>query len=117
MRPELKRKLEKEMKRSKKRPLMVVTFSFLLISSVLTASLVPLSTTTIQGVSVKLTAVPTWKVGNLPRMIVRLDEGRQIRAKMSRKLSFLPNSRVELHQGKTLIGFTTYRVVRYIDGT
>ena len=117
MRPEIKNKLDKELKRAKRKPVIIVTLSFFVIGVALTACLVPLSTTIVYGESVRLTASPTWKVGNLARMIVRLNEGRLVRAKMSRHQSFIANKRVELHQGKTLIGYRVYRLVRYADGT
>jgi hypothetical protein len=76
------------------------------------APFLPASTTNIQGVSVKLTAVQTDE-GNFPKMIVRLDSDITVRASMPRKLEFIKGARVNILKMKSIMGISSYKVIGY----
>jgi hypothetical protein len=114
MRKEIKDKLDLDFKRSKRKKLYVslmVGAGFIGFILIL-APFLPASTTNIQGVSVKLTAVQTDE-GNFPKMFVRLDSDITVRASMPRKLEFIKGARVNILKMKSIMGINSYKVIGY----
>jgi hypothetical protein len=114
MRKELKDKLDLEYKRSKRKKLYVtimVGAGFLGFVLIL-VPFFPSSTSNIQGVAVKLTAVQTDE-GSFPKMIVRLDSNITVRASMPRKLEFIKGARVNILKMKSIMGINSYKVLGY----
>ena len=113
MRPELKKKLDRESNRASGRVLLI---AFLFLSIVLMTyglTYFPLSVKSIQGESISLTAKQT-DVGSLPRMRVRLDNERIVRAKMTHSQPFISGSKVNIEERKTVIGIKRYRFLSYV---
>ena len=113
MRPELKKKLDEESKRHSRGLLVAVLFtSIALLAYGLTYF--PLSITNVEGEAIGLTAKQT-EVGSLPRLRVRLNNERIVRASMTREQISLTGVRVTLEERKTLIGIKRYRVLSYVN--
>ena len=112
MRPELKRKLDKESKRLSSVWLVAALFVTVVVLAYGVTSF-PLSVKSVQGESISLTAIET-ELGSLPRMRVRLDDERIVRATMTYVQPFVAGSKVHLEERKTLIGLKRYRFMGYV---
>lgn len=113
MREELKSKLEQELKKSKRKNVLLISIPFIGFA-LLISLLVPFSTSETEGVTVKRAALPS-EYGNLPRVMVKLDEGKIVRARVPRQMIFQPEKKVVLQQSNTLVGIKRYRIVRYLS--
>ena len=112
MRKELKDKLDLEARRSKRRKILLslsVGAGFLGFIFILVPFL-PESSTNIQGVAIKLTAVQTDE-GNFPIMMVRLENNVTVRASMPRKLEFIKGARVNVLKTKSVMSIHSYKVL------
>ena len=112
MRPEPKDKLDREEARRKRKWILVllgIMCPFLIYGLIF----FPASSATVQGEVVGLTAIQT-EVGSLPRVRVKLDSGKFVRAKMTQQQPFYGGSRVLVQERRALLGFKSYRILSYI---
>ena len=111
MREELKEELDKELKKHSKGKWVLALIVFLGIG-VWLASFVPISTENVFGVLVTSTALQR-EDGNKRYLIVKLDDGLQVKVPIARKTPIQPGSRVELARHVSLIGINKYVFLGY----
>ncbi len=112
MRPELKDKLDREEAR-RRRNLILVIFGIMCPFLIYGLIFFPASSSTVQGETVSLTAIQT-EVGSLPRVRIKLDSGKTVRATMTQQQSFKSGSRVLVQERRTFLGLSRYRMLSYI---
>ncbi len=95
MKQDIKDKLDKEVLKNKIKffsifavPTLIIVFSFI--------ALFPISSTNIEGSAFKLTAQQTDN-GNIPIMLVKIQNNEIIKASLPVKLEYMQGKKVELH--------------------
>ena len=111
MREEFKRELDKELNKHS-RGKWYFTLVVLLGMAAWMASFVPISTENIIGVLETSTALQR-EDGNKRFLIVKLDDGAQVKVPIARKTPIQPGSKVELARHVTLIGVNKYVFLGY----
>ena len=66
------------------------------------------------GVTIKISATPS-RYGNNAAMIVKLNDGQEVRVALRNGITYRPNSKVELKKTTTTTGFSTYKFINYLQ--
>lgn len=115
MREKIKDKLDQEIKRSKRKRIftpLLIGAAFLGFIGIL-LPFFPSSSTNIQGIAIKLTAVQTDE-GNFPKMLIRLENNATVRASMPRNLEFIKGAKVNVLKTKSITNIYSYKVLGYV---
>jgi hypothetical protein len=76
----------------------------------------PSTSTTLKGTAVRLNATQTDE-GNMPIMVVRLDNGTIVNASMTKNMQFRRGANVELLHKESITGVNSYAVIKYADSS
>ena len=113
MRKEINRALDAEQAKDR-RKVIVAVGSVAGVLMVIGAALFPVSSESVYGVTETFSASQS-EDGAKPRVVVKLESGRQVVAKMPRHINFRKGVKVEIMEGRSLLGRHSYRFVRYVE--
>ena len=91
-------------------------FSFVFFTSALAIvyfalMLPPKETNTIQGTAMHLSAIADGKLGDFAKLFVKLDDGEEVTASISRDFPFKAGAKVEVFHEKSYLGFSSYSII------
>ena len=91
-------------------------FAFIFFTSALAIvyfalMLPPKETITVQGTAMHLSAVADEKLGDFAKLFVKLDDGEEVTASISRDFPFKAGAKVEVLREKSYLGFSSYSVI------
>ena len=116
MRVDLKEKLDKAEKIARIKsyvPASLVILFFLGLMAIFVPNY-PINNAQIEGRVYKLSAKPM-NEGNVPIMLVEIENGEIVKASMPMTMEYRRGAKVELSKTDTLIGVSTFQVIRYIE--
>ena len=107
---EEKRRVKKLKTRKKIKHYTFVIFTFTLIGLYFLLLLPPKEVETIQANALKLSAIQTDE-GSKLFMLIELEDGKTVKARMLRKFPFVKGAKVTVTQKKSYLGFTNYSIL------
>ena len=115
MDPEKKKELDREL-RKRRLKIGIEVAGALIPAIVFLLWYFPFETVgTREGTAVSVTSQQSDE-GTFLLMVVALDDGQEITARMGKRMSYKPGANVVLREKRNLFGFTSYSFIRHKDG-